>query len=111
MSNLQTASNSQSKCKAHQSLEGKEFPCHDDQLANLRRIEGQIRGISRMIEERRYCVDILNQCRSVHAALEGVEKKIFHRHLDNCMRTAFSQDRKGDVSPLLDEIVTLFSKK
>ena len=73
-----------------------DIPSHADQLANLNRIEGQIRGISKMIEEGRYCLDILNQCRSVHAALEGIEKKIFRRFLQTCVKETFRRSNNGE---------------
>ncbi|MBI4403775.1 MAG: metal-sensitive transcriptional regulator [Deltaproteobacteria bacterium] len=87
------------------------FPSHEDQLANLSRIEGQVRGIARMIEERRYCLDILNQLRSVHAALEGVEKRIFHRFMQTCVKEAFLNSKNGDIEPLIDQIVTLLNRR
>lgn len=87
------------------------MPSHADQLANLNRIEGQIRGLSKMIEEGRYCLDILNQCRSVHAALEGVEKKIFRRFLETCVKDAFKRSTNGETEPMIDEIVALLDRK
>lgn len=87
------------------------MPSHADQLANLSRIEGQIRGISKMIEEERYCLDILNQCRSVHAALEGVEGKIFRRFLETCVKDAFKRSTNGDTDPLIEDIVALLSRR
>jgi DNA-binding FrmR family transcriptional regulator len=51
-------------------------PCHKDQLANLRRIEGQVRGVQGMVEEGKYCVDILNQIKALKNSLITVEGKI-----------------------------------
>ena len=48
-------------------------PCHKDQLANLNRIEGQIRGIAKMIDDDKYCIDILNQIKAVKNAISSVE--------------------------------------
>ncbi len=87
------------------------MPSHADQLSNLNRIEGQIRGISKMIEEGRYCLDILNQCRSVHAALTSIEKKIFRRFLDTCVKDAFRTSTNGETGPMIDEIVELLDRK
>lgn len=87
------------------------MPSHADQLANLNRIEGQVRGISKMIEEGRYCMDILNQCRSVQAALTGVEKKIFRRFLETCVKEAFRQGKNGETDALMDDIVALLDRK
>lgn len=87
------------------------MPSHADQIANLSRIEGQIRGISKMIDDGRYCLDILNQCRSVHAALENVERKIFRRFMETCVKDAFKRSTNGDVDPLIDEIVGLLERR
>jgi DNA-binding FrmR family transcriptional regulator len=87
------------------------IPSHSDQIANLNRIEGQIRGISKMIEEGRYCLDILNQCRSVHAALAGIEKKIFRRFLQTCVKDAFRRSTNGETEPMIDDIVELLDRK
>lgn len=97
--------------RARKNAEKREYPSHEDQLANLSRIEGQIRGIYRMVEEKRYCLDILNQLRSVHAAIEGVEKRIFKRFLQTCVREAFLNSKNGDLNPLLDDIVGLFERR
>lgn len=88
-----------------------QMPSHQVELPNLHRIEGQIRGLCKMVEEGRYCLDILNQCRSVHAALEGVEKKIFKRFLQTCVKDAFKKSTNGDAEPLVDEIVRLLERR
>ncbi|KRP11125.1 MAG: hypothetical protein ABS21_01025, partial [SAR86 cluster bacterium BACL1 MAG-121105-bin34] len=54
---------------------------HKDQLINLKKIEGQVRGLQAMIEEEKYCVDILNQVKAVKNALVSVEGKILKTHL------------------------------
>ena len=55
---------------------------HDEQLHALKRIEGQVKGIQRMIEEKRYCVDIITQLHSIIGALYRVEDNIFRKHID-----------------------------
>ena len=64
------------------------FIKHMDQLVRLRRIGGQVAGIERMIEEGRYCMDILIQLRAVRAALKRVEGNILERHLKHCVAQA-----------------------
>ena len=54
---------------------------HEESLARLARIEGQVRGISRMVEEGQYCIDIITQMQAVQAALVSVGRQILHRHL------------------------------
>lgn len=79
---------------------------HGPQIAALKRIEGQVRGIVDMIENGRYCVDILTLCKAVRAALGTVEEKILARHLDNCfadaMRGTDEVGRKRKIEEVLD---------
>ena len=56
-------------------------PCHQQQVASIRRIEGQVRGILKMIEQEKYCIDILNQIKAVKNSLSTVESKILKTHL------------------------------
>ncbi len=60
----------------------------------LKRIEGQVRGIQRMVDEGRYCADILTQVASVHEALRGVGKLLMRNHLEHCVTDAL---RSGDA--------------
>jgi DNA-binding FrmR family transcriptional regulator len=62
-------------------------------LARLRRIEGQVRGIHRMVEEERYCADVLTQIASVHEALRAVGKMVMKNRLQHCITDAL---RSGD---------------
>ena len=66
---------------------------HTGELARLRRIEGQVRGILRMVEEERYCVDILTQLRAARAALKRVEDSVLREHVEHCVAEAI---RSGD---------------
>ena len=58
---------------------------HHDEIGRLRRIEGQVRGLQRMIEDDRYCIDILTQMRSAQRALQRVNDSILERHLLHCV--------------------------
>jgi DNA-binding FrmR family transcriptional regulator len=62
-------------------------------VARLRRIEGQVRGLQRMVDEGRYCADILTQIASVQEALRGVGKLLMRNHLEHCVTDAL---RSGD---------------
>ena len=79
---------------------------HSAQIVRLNRIEGQIRGISKMIQEGRYCVDILTQIRSASSALAKVQENIFKGHLESCVKDSLegsdSQDRQAKVEEILD---------
>lgn len=84
------------------------YPPHDAELDSLARIEGQVRGIRKMVEERRYCIDIIFQMRAIHAALRRVERNILQTHLDTCVRRAFSGDSTEEHEEKIQEILTLF---
>lgn len=61
-----------------------------DHLARLRRIEGQVRGLQRMIEEEQYCIDVLTQVASVTKALQSVAVRLLDEHLHHCVATAIA---------------------
>ncbi len=63
----------------------------DELLARLRRIEGQIRGLQRMIEEDRYCIDVLTQISSANRALQGVATNMLDDHVRHCVRNAIDE--------------------
>ncbi|MFL5467116.1 MAG: metal-sensitive transcriptional regulator [Gemmatimonadaceae bacterium] len=75
-------------------------------LKRLRRIEGQVRGLQKMIDEDRYCADILTQISSVHEALRGVGRELMRNHLKHCATGAI---RSGghEADSMYDEIVDL----
>jgi DNA-binding FrmR family transcriptional regulator len=71
-------------------------------LTRLRRIEGQARGLAKMVEENRYCIDILQQIASLRAAADAVALILLRDHLDGCVREAV---RDGAGSEKIDEVV------
>ena len=71
-------------------------PNHKGQLPSLRRIEGQVRGITKMIEEEKYCIDILDQIRAVKSALATVEGKVLKIHLKACVKDALRSEKNFD---------------
>ena len=75
-------------------------------LTRLRRIEGQVRGLQRMVEEDRYCADVVTQIASVQEALRGVSRELMRNHLRQCAATAI---RRGDAAAeaMYDELVDL----
>ena len=81
----------------------------DRNLKRLRRIEGQVRGVQKMVEEERYCADILMQISSVHEALRAVARELMRNHLKHCAAAAISTD--GDsADAMYDELVDLMYK-
>lgn len=77
-------------------------PCHQSQIARLRRAEGQIRGIVRLINDGEYCIDILNQLKAAQKALASVEANILETHLESCVTSAIknSDDADAKISEL-----------
>lgn len=75
-------------------------------LARLRRIEGQVRGVQKMIDEEQYCVDVLTQVSSVMAALQGVGLIVLEDHIQGCVRSALTSEEQGDraVEELVDVV-------
>ncbi len=80
---------------------------HQDKLVSLRRIEGQIRGIQKMISERRYCVDVLHAVGAAIGALRNVENRILKDHLQACVKTAFNGKSKSGKDQKIREIAGL----
>ena len=78
-------------------------------LKRLRRIEGQVRGIHKMVEEDRYCADVLTQISSVHEALRAVARELMRNHLKHCATAAIRSDA-ASAEAMYDELVDLMYK-
>lgn len=85
----------------------KKNPSHENNLVALRRIEGQVRGVQKMVENREYCIDILNQINAVKGALGRVEEKILQKHFQHCVAEAVKGTSEKEKRKKLDEILTL----
>ncbi|MGH6872570.1 MAG: metal-sensitive transcriptional regulator [Rhizomicrobium sp.] len=79
-------------------------------LARLARIEGQVRGIARMIEEERYCIDVLNQVQAVKSAIRKVEEDLLKSHASHCVAHAIKSGDAEDQRRKFDELVELFGR-
>ena len=66
-------------------MKEKKGASHLDQLKRLNRIEGQVRGVAKMIEEQRYCTDILTQLRAIKSAVASTEVKVIEQHMKHCL--------------------------
>lgn len=80
-------------------------------LKRLSRIEGQVRGLQKMIEEDRYCVDILVQIKAATAALKRVEGELLKDHVDHCIKEAIASDDIADREAKVAELVDLLAKR
>jgi DNA-binding FrmR family transcriptional regulator len=79
-------------------------------IARLNRIEGQVRGVARMIEEDRYCIDVLTQIRALRAALDKVEQKVLSYHLEHCVADAFVAGSERDRRTKVDELIKVLDR-
>lgn len=80
-------------------------------LGRLRRIEGQVQGIQRMVEEDKYCLDILLQLTAVQGAVEQVQKLLLGQHLEACVADAVrSGNNARDRQRKIDEVLEVFSR-
>ena len=83
-------------------------PCHKQEIVSLKRIEGQVRGVSKMIDQGKYCVDILNQIKAIKNSLSTVEGKILKTHLKHCVRE--SLESHDDFDDKVDEILMILKR-
>jgi len=79
-------------------------------LGRLRRIEGQVQGLQRMIEADAYCVDILLQISAVQGALEQVQKLLLGTHIESCVADAIRSGSKADRQKKIDELLEVFAR-
>ena len=88
----------------------KQLTFHHEEIPRLKRIEGQIRGIQKMIENERYCIDILTQLSSVQGAIKRVEENILERHLKGCVQHSFTKGSKTDKTAKIAEVIDVLKK-
>ena len=79
-------------------------------LNRLRRIEGQVRGVARMVDEDRYCIDILTQMQAARAALSRVESELLKDHLGHCIEAAISGGDAADQRQKASELIQLLER-
>ena len=83
---------------------------HHEQMEFLDKIEGQVRGIKKMVDDDRYCVDIITQIHSVIGALYRVEDKIFQKHVNSCVMHALKGKSEIEKNKKIEEILTLMAR-
>ena len=82
----------------------------DQVLRRLRKIAGQVAGIERMVEQDRYCVDVLLQVAAVEGALDRVGHLVLASHVDTCVASAVESGKPGERKRKLDELLEVFSR-
>ncbi|OQW47463.1 MAG: hypothetical protein A4S09_15185 [Proteobacteria bacterium SG_bin7] len=83
---------------------------HISQTERLTKIEGQVRGVIKMVEEERYCMDILTQLRSMQSALRSVEREIARAHVESCVKKAIDAGNSKELKEHLQEISEFLSQ-
>jgi DNA-binding FrmR family transcriptional regulator len=76
----------------------------------LRRVEGQVRGVARMLEEDRYCIDVLNQLQAIRAALNRVETVMLKAHLNHCIESAIVSGDQAEQREKAGELIELLER-
>lgn len=79
-------------------------------IKRLNRIEGQVRGLSRMVEEDRYCIDIVTQIAAVRAALRRLEEEILRDHVGHCVEHAIASGDKAEQRRKIEELMAVVSR-
>jgi CsoR family transcriptional regulator, copper-sensing transcriptional repressor len=79
-------------------------------LKRFKRIEGQVGGLSRMVEDGRYCIDIVNQISAVRAALRRAEEEILRDHVSHCVEHAIASGNKTDQRKKISEIIDVLGR-
>jgi DNA-binding FrmR family transcriptional regulator len=87
------------------------FITHDETLARIRRIAGQVQGVQRMVEERKYCIDIITQIQAVRSALRAVELQILQKHMRHCVSEAFASRSQAESEEKMDELLRVMKRQ
>jgi len=88
----------------------KQITTHEPELVRLSRIEGQVRGVKKMIEDKRYCIDILTQLSSIVGAIKSVQENILRRHLRGCLNESFTKGDREDQVRKIEEVIEALRK-
>ena len=83
---------------------------HVENLNRLARIDGQVRGIKRMVEEGEYCIDIVTQIQAVQSALSAVARNIMEKHMTTCVTSAVVSKSKAETDKKLEEIMKVMKR-
>ena len=82
----------------------------DAVVTRLKRIEGQVRGLQKMVEDERYCADVLDQIASVQSALRGVSRSLVKNHLRHCTTAALTGDDEKKRGAMIEELVEMIGR-
>lgn len=85
-------------------------PSHAKELPGINRVSGQIEGIKKMIEEQRYCPDILTQLRAIRSAINSIEASILETHLDACVTDVLNTKNKDETQKKITELKEIYRR-
>ena len=87
------------------------IPTHDKTLHRLRRVVGQVQGVQRMVEEKKYCIDIITQIQAARSALRAVELQILKKHISHCVSGAFESGSPQQAAEKMAELLRVLKKQ
>lgn len=91
-------------------IDGSNHPSHEEQLPRLNRIAGQVEGVKKMIQERRYCPDILTQLHAIRAAVRHLEIQMLDTHLSHCVTETFKSKDEEEIKQKIAEIQQILKR-
>jgi len=91
--------------------ENEQVTTHKETLNRLSRVAGPVQGEKRMIEEEKYCIDIVTQIQAARSALRSVEMKILEKHMQHCVSDAFSSGKQEEADEKLEELLRVMKKQ
>ncbi len=105
LTNSKTNSEAKKNC-----CDAMQFPDHSNLLPNVNRVAGQIEGVKKMITDRRYCPDILQQLKSAKSAIASIEATMLEAHLDSCVVDAFNSQNEREKIKKISELKILYRR-
>jgi DNA-binding FrmR family transcriptional regulator len=84
---------------------------HEETLNRLARIAGQVQGVRKMVEEKKYCIDIITQIQAVRSALRSVEMQILKKHMHHCVSGAFASGSQKEADKKMEELLCVMKKQ
>ena len=87
------------------------YPDHSKEINRIKRIQGQLEGVQRMIVENRYCPDILVQTKAITSAIRSLESTILEKHLNHCVKAAIAAHDETKTQEKVDELLDIFKKR
>ena len=89
---------------------GSKHPNHEKQIARINKVTGQLNGIKKMIEERRYCPEIIIQLKAVSSACKSLETIMLQKHIESCVMEAFHSKDKNTQDEKIKELTDLYKR-